>query len=85
MPGRCSHGRKLTKPCTLEICPEDACRAHMTLTEGKYHEIKRLCAHLGKTVTFLKRIRFGTLTLDEALAPGEWRHLTDEEIQRLLS
>lgn len=76
---------KLTKPCTLEICPEDACRAYMTLTEGKYHEIKRLCAYLGKTVTFLKRIRFGALTLDESLAPGEWRHLTDEEIQRLLS
>ena len=51
----------------------------VTLREGKYHQVKRMCAARGKPVTFLKRQSFGPLTLDEGLAPGQWRPLTEEE------
>lgn len=57
--------------------------AYITLHEGKYHQIKRMMAARGKPVTYLKRIRFGSLTLDETLAKGTWRELTEEEIQAL--
>ena len=53
--------------------------ALVTLREGKYHQVKRMCAARGKPVTFLKRQSFGPLTLDEGLAPGQWRPLTEEE------
>ena len=74
-----------TKPCSLSILPANPNCAHMTLTEGKYHEIKRLCAHLGKNVTFLERVRFGAISLDTSLSRGEWRELTDEELAALLA
>ncbi len=64
-------------PAELELLGE--CEALVTLREGKYHQIKRMCAARGKPVVFLKRLTFGTLTLDETLAPGEWRELTEEE------
>ena len=57
--------------------------ALVTLHEGKYHQIKRMCAARGKPVVFLKRLTFGPLMLDENLAPGEWRELTGEERQSL--
>ena len=76
---------KKTKPALLEILPEKT-SALITLTEGKYHEIKRLCYCCGqKEVLYLKRIKFAGLSLDEELAEGEWRNLTDEEIQLLKS
>ena len=74
-----------TKPCLLSISPDDPKCAYMTLTEGKYHEIKRLCAYLSKNVTFLERVRFGALSLDPALSRGMWRELTDGELCALLS
>ncbi len=57
--------------------------AHITLHEGKYHQIKRMMAARGKPVTYLKRLKFGPLTLDAALPKGGWRALTEEEIQAL--
>ena len=57
--------------------------ALVTLHEGKYHQIKRMCAARGKPVVFLKRLTFGPLTLDESLEPGEWRELTEEEVAEL--
>lgn len=74
---------ELTKPCILKIDNEKKNCAKMILTEGKYHEIKRICAHLGKKVTFLERIRFGALVLDEALDRGMWRHMTEKEVAML--
>ena len=53
------------------------------LTEGKYHQIKRMIASTGNKVTSLERIAFGGIELDTALARGEWRYLTDEEIALL--
>lgn len=57
----------------------------ITLTEGKYHQIKRMVASFDNAVTYLKRIRFATIPLDKALAEGEWRYLTDEETKILQS
>ena len=72
-----------TKPCVLKICENNRKCAHMILTEGKYHEIKRLCGHMGKNVTFLERVRFGSLLLDGELQRGEWRELSEQEISML--
>ena len=58
-------------------------RAYITLREGKYHQVKRMLAALGKPVTYLKRVRFGPLVLDETLPKGGWRALTEEERMRL--
>lgn len=71
---------KKTQPAVLEIL-EDRNTALITLTEGKFHEIKRLCyACKQKDVTYLKRLTFGGIVLDENLEEGEWRNLTDEEL-----
>lgn len=61
----------------------DAREAHITLREGKYHQVKRMAAACGKQVQYLKRISFGGLSLDEALRPGQWRELGEEELARL--
>ncbi len=57
--------------------------ALITIHEGKYHQIKRMLASRGKPVTYLKRVRFGPLTLDEKLPKGGWRALTEAEIRAL--
>ncbi len=51
----------------------------LTLREGKYHQVKRMMACLGKPVTALKRVAMGGVALDETLEPGRWRALTAEE------
>jgi len=55
----------------------------ITLTEGKYHIVKRIMQELGYPVLYLKRIRIGSLKLDEDLLPGEFRELTEKEIKEL--
>lgn len=57
--------------------------AIVTLREGKYHQIKRMLAYLGKPVVYLKRLTMGPLVLDPALAPGAWRPLTEGELAAL--
>ena len=78
-----------SRPAVLEILNEDrnnnTCEAHVTVCEGRFHEVKRLIAAVGGEVTFLKRIAFGPLKLDGGLAPGEYRALTDAEIRELKS
>ncbi len=61
--------------------PADVCT--LTVTEGKFHEVKRIFAALGNEVVYLKRLRMNNLYLDESLAPGEYRPLTREEISLL--
>ncbi len=56
---------------------------NITLTEGKYHQIKRMIASFNNRVTYLKRIKFASIPLDTALSPGEWRYLTKEEVEIL--
>jgi 16S rRNA pseudouridine516 synthase len=45
----------------------------LTLTEGKYHQVKRMVAAAGNSVQALHRLRFGALALPVDLAPGQWR------------
>ena len=73
------------RPAKLEILEagDDFSLADVTLTEGKFHQVKRMFAAVGHPLAALCRLQIGPLTLDEALAPGEWRMLTDEEIKAL--
>ena len=72
---------KLTKPA--KIVMKDELSGEITLTEGKYHQIKRMFERAGSEVVYLKRLSFGGIELDTSLAPGEWRYLTDEEEKTL--
>ena len=73
------------RPAKLEILEagDGFSLADVTLTEGKFHQVKRMFAAVGHPLAALCRLQIGPLTLDEALAPGEWRMLTDEEIKAL--
>lgn len=61
------------------IPDRDRMGGRIILTEGKYHQIKRMIASLSNKVTFLERIRFSDIELDNSLARGEFRLLTDSE------
>lgn len=61
----------------------DGATCLVTLREGKYHQVKRMLAARGKPVLTLKRLSMGPLELDEALAPGEWRYLSGDEVAKL--
>ncbi len=74
-------GGYVTAPCGVEMCGEKC--GHITLTEGKYHQIKLMAEAVHNQITFLERVTFGPISLDETLERGQWRHLTDEE-QKLL-
>lgn len=58
-------------------------KAYVTIYEGKYHQVKRMFGALGLHVEFLKRVEFNKLKLDESLAPGEYRNLSEKEIKEL--
>ena len=65
-------------PAELEIlAPQDEVRG--TVREGKFHQIKRMFAAVGREVLYLKRLSMGPLILDETLGPGGYRRLTGEE------
>ena len=72
---------KPTLPCRIERLSENTC--HITIREGRYHQIKRMFHVAGLQVTGLKRLSMGPLTLDPALRPGEYRPLTAEELAAL--
>ena len=71
------------KSAGLEISQTDPTEAIVTISEGKYHQVKRMTEHCGKKVVFLKRLSVGSLLLDPDLAEGEYRELSDEEIEKL--
>lgn len=71
------------KPAGL-VCDPDRCGGVITLTEGKYHQIKRMVAASGSHVTYLERISFAGIPLDRSLSRGEWRYLTEDEERQLL-
>ncbi|MDW8846924.1 16S rRNA pseudouridine(516) synthase RsuA [Erwinia sp. MMLR14_017] len=73
------HNEKdLTKPARLEIISENQVR--LTISEGRYHQVKRMFAAVGNHVVALHRERIGSIVLDEEMEPGEYRALTAEEI-----
>lgn len=57
---------------------------NITIREGKFHQIKRMFSSIGCEVMYLKRLTMGPLELDETLLPGEYRRLTEEEVDSLL-
>ncbi|MRX73966.1 pseudouridine synthase [Bacillus lacus] len=74
----------VTKPAALEIISAgEISHIYVTITEGKYHQVKRMFESVGKKVIFLKRVSMGPLELDEDLQKGEYRELTEEEIDML--
>ncbi len=75
----------LCKEAKLEILSsnENGSEIRLTIQEGKFHQVKRMFNAVDKEVIYLKRIEFGGLSLDETLEEGEYRELTDEEIQLL--
>jgi len=60
-------------PAALELC--GGCEVRLVLTEGRFHQVKRMFAHFGLTVTRLHRSRFGPVCLDD-LSPGTWREIS---------
>jgi len=72
----------VTLPAKIELY-EDKKGGFITLTEGKYHQIKRMLGALDNGITYLERVTFGPLTLDARLKRGEWRYLSEEEIDAL--
>ena len=68
---------KPLKPATLDVTGERTAR--ITLTEGRYHQVRRMFAAVGNHVEALRRARFGPLTLD-GLAEGKWRLLSPAEL-----
>ena len=67
-----------TQPATLRfISPQ---HAELTITEGRYHQVKRMFVALGNHVNALHRRSIGDVMLPDDLAPGEWRELTAEEV-----
>lgn len=57
--------------------------AEVVISEGKFHQVKRMFAAVGRKVLHLKRVAMGPLRLDESLGPGEFRELTQEELEVL--
>ena len=55
----------------------------LTITEGRFHQVKRMVQAVGGSVTYLKRLSMGTLSLDETLSKGSYRALTEQEIMAL--
>lgn len=72
-------------PAQLKILSKDETTSEIEVTiyEGKFHQVKKMFLSIGKEVTYLKRISMKNLVLDENLALGEYRRLTDEELDRL--
>lgn len=75
----------ICKEAKLEIikASEEGSEVMITIQEGKFHQVKRMFEAVDKKVTYLKRVEFGTLKLDEDLEEGEYRELTDEEVTTL--
>ncbi|MCM3767141.1 pseudouridine synthase [Neobacillus niacini] len=73
-----------TKPGELKII-KSGIRSdiELTITEGKFHQVKRMFEAVGKRVVYLQRMSMGPLKLDETLELGEYRELTDEEVELL--
>lgn len=70
-----------TQPADLELLGPRTAR--LSIIEGRYHQVKRMFGHFDNKVIGLHRERMGPLVLDAALAPGEYRELTDEEIRQV--
>lgn len=71
------------KPAQLEILSSSPSESHasITISEGKFHQVKKMFLSVGVKVVSLKRVRFGDFTLDPELAKGQFRPLNPEELE----
>ena len=76
-------GGYTTAPCKVEMIDEK--NGFITLTEGKYHQIKLMAEAVHNQITYLERVSFGPILLDKSLSRGEWRFLSPEEQELLES
>lgn len=74
-------GDGITKPASVGRI--DLNKINLTISEGKFHQVKRMLIAVSNEVTYLKRISIGHLKLDECLKEGDYRRLTEEEIKLL--
>ncbi|MCK9444185.1 MAG: rRNA pseudouridine synthase [Tissierellaceae bacterium] len=73
-----------TLPSQLEVVNSSIIsRVYLTIQEGKFHQVKRMFDTIGMKVIYLKRVSMGDLNLDKTLEPGEYRELTEYEINVL--
>ncbi|SET82349.1 16S rRNA pseudouridine516 synthase [Oceanobacillus limi] len=71
----------VTKPAILEVIQRGSIsEVKVQITEGKFHQVKRMFIAVGKKVSYLKRIRMGELELDSSLTPGNYRELNEKEL-----
>ncbi len=73
--------KRETLPAELVLIDEQSAR--LTITEGKYHQVKRMFAAMGNRVDCLRRIQIGSIVLDSKLQSGEYRSLTQQELSSL--
>ncbi|MBP5519941.1 MAG: rRNA pseudouridine synthase [Treponema sp.] len=71
----------LCEPAQIKWINEST--AHLTIYEGKYHQVKRMFIAVGNKIAFLKRISMGRLELDPELKPGEYKELYDSDLEKL--
>ncbi len=71
--------REPTLPAQMEVVDEN--EVLLTIHEGKYHQVKRMFAALGNKVVGLHREKVGQIVLDDDLEPGEYRYLTEDEVE----
>ena len=77
-------GDFICKPARLEIFDDEKkFAAKITISEGKFHQVKRMFEAVGNEVIYLKRLSMGSLVLDDNLESGEVRELTEDEISKL--
>lgn len=76
-------GDYITKKSKIEIIKEN--EFYITISEGKFHQIKRMLEAINNKVIFLERVEFKNLKLDKKLARGEYRELTELEIEALIN
>ena len=74
-------GECVTKPAKAERISEN--EINLTITEGKFHQIKRMAKAVGNEVVYLKRLSYGSFYLDKALRTGDYRALTEKETKYL--
>ena len=75
---------EITKPAKLTLC-DDKMSGYLTLTEGKFHQVKRMLEAVCNKVIYLERVEFAGIPLDSTLARGDWRELTQSEEEQLQS
>lgn len=73
---------EMLKPAFVEVI--DSNKIYLSIAEGKYHQVKRMMHYCDNEVTYLKRVAIGNVELDTTLELGEYRPLTEEEMNQFI-